>query len=460
MKKSYRWLVLPVSTSIAVTSFSAHSTSDASRPEAERQSAYALSTLIEIAVERDSNRKQYFSQSQAMRETGVAQSSLMDPKLKFGVGGLPVDSFKLDEDPMTNLSVGLMQQFERGSTLALQQQRANHQATGIEIQAELRERDVINAMTQLWIELAYQQRAQQLLEQNRQLMVEMAQFVETNYAIGKSEAQDLLNAQLQVSKADDKLQANAQMQRRIVAQLSEWLGAQWLDLQAEGPKVLSASLDISWSTLDALLAQHSDADLYQRLNQHPAARVHDAMIRANETQVSVAEQAYTPQFGVEVMYAYRQAESMGGGPASDLVSAYVTMDIPLFTGNRQDRQLAAAQHQVGAVRAQKDALLEQMHAQVNALLVDRDNLAQRIERYQDTLLPQASARIEAIERGYQNNTAQFNDVIVATSEKLTLTIELERLSADLSRVNSQLATLLSGFDEPLAPRAETTRRTN
>ncbi|OXD95818.1 hypothetical protein CA163_39970, partial [Vibrio parahaemolyticus] len=72
-----------------------------------------------------------------------------------------------------------------------------------------------------------------------------------------------------------------------------------------------------------------------------------------------------PQFGVEVMYAYRQANNMKGEPASDLVSAYLTMDIPLFTGNRQDRNLAAAQYQVGAARSQKDTLLTQMNAKVN-----------------------------------------------------------------------------------------------
>ncbi|POF54436.1 copper transporter, partial [Vibrio vulnificus] len=76
-----------------------------------------LTLLIEQALANDASRKQIFAQSQAMRESGVAASTLMDPKLKVGFGGLPVDSFKFDEDPMTNISVGLMQQFERGSTL-------------------------------------------------------------------------------------------------------------------------------------------------------------------------------------------------------------------------------------------------------------------------------------------------------------------------------------------------------
>ena len=105
-----------------------------------------------------------------------------------------------------------------------------------------------------------------------------------------------------------------------------------------------------------------------------------------------------------------------------------------------------AQYQVGAAKSQKDTLLAQMNAKVNALLVDRSNLEQRLERYQSTLLPQASARIKAVERGYQNNTAQFNDVITATTDELAIQLEQQRLTTDLNIVNSNLAALLGGFD--------------
>jgi outer membrane protein TolC len=371
----------------------------------------------------------------------------MDPKLKVGFGGLPVDSFKFDEDPMTNISVGLMQQFERGSTLDLQQKKANQQADGLGLQVHARELEVANSMTQLWLELGYQQQAEQILRENRKLMKEMESFIQTNYSIGKSEAQDLLNAQLQVSKLDEKLQANAQMQRRLTSQLSEWLGSDWL----ANEQALHASNQLNWDTLNNKLASSIDSTKhYQQLSQHPMVKMADVSISTNKTQVEIAEQAYNPQFGVEVMYAYRQANNMKGEPASDLVSAYLTMDIPLFTGDRQDRNLAAAQYQVGAAQSQKDTLLTQMNAKVNTLLVDRGNLTQRLERYQSTLLPQAQARIQAVERGYQNNTAQFNDVISATTDELALQLEQQRLLTDLNIANSNLATLLGGFDYQVA----------
>nr|WP_319552798.1 TolC family protein [uncultured Vibrio sp.] len=414
----------------------------------QAQSTQELTKLINIALENDGNRKQFFAQSEAMRETGVANATLMDPKLKIGVGGLPVDSFKFDEDPMTNISVGLMQQFERGSTLDLQQKKANQQAVGLSLQVHARELDIANNMTQLWLELGYQQQAEQIMLENRRLMKEMENFIQTNYSIGKSEAQDLLNAQLQVSKLDEKLQANAQMQRRLVAQLSEWLGSDWLTSNSQqGNPMLQVSNQLSWDKLNQTLSSGNDETKhYQLLSQHPMVKMADVSISTNETQVEIAEQAYSPQFGVEVAYAYRQSKNMKGEPASDLFSAYLTMDIPLFTGNRQDKSLAAAQYQVGAARLQKDTLLTQLNAKVNTLLVDRSNLSQRLERYQTTLLPQVKARIRAVERGYQNNTAQFNDVILASTDELALQLEQQRLITDLNIVNSNLATLLGGFE--------------
>ncbi|MCA0759601.1 TolC family protein [Vibrio vulnificus] len=400
-----------------------------------------LTLLIEQALANDASRKQIFAQSQAMRESGVAASTLMDPKLKVGFGGLPVDSFKFDEDPMTNISVGLMQQFERGSTLELQSKKASQQADGMALQVAAREREVANGITQLWLELGYQQQAERVLLENQRLMRELESFISTNYSIGKSEAQDLLNAQLQVSQLEEKLQANQQMQRRILSQMSEWLGSEWLYQQRD----LKASNQLNWDALERLLSASSTTQHFALLAQHPMVQMANANIAVSQTQVELAEQSYTPQFGVEVMYAYRQANNMKGEPASDLVSAYLTMDIPLFTGNRQDRAHAAAQYQVGAAQSQKDLLLAQMNAKVNALLVDRSNLEQRLERYQNTLLEQAKARTKAVERGYQNSTAQFNDVIAATRDELAVELESQRLLTDLNQVNSNLAMLLGGF---------------
>nr|VVV06286.1 hypothetical protein AW0309160_03771 [Aliivibrio wodanis] len=400
-----------------------------------------LTQLIEQALSSDASREQIYAQAQALRSTGIASSTLADPTLKVGFGGLPVDSFKFDEDPMTNISVGLMQKFGRGSSLDLQQKQTGQQADVLAMQVQVRELEVANAITQLWIELGFLQKAEAILHENRQLLSEMETYIKTNYSIGKSESQDLLQAQLQLSRLDEKLQTNRQLQGRIYAQLTEWL-PNLAEQKLQGIKALE------WSTLNKLLNSKAsqDTEFYDLLKSNPTIKMSELAITATKTKVDIADESYSPQFGVEVMYAYRQANGMGGQPASDLVSAYVTMDLPIFTDKRQDQNYAAAQYQVGAAKSQRDVLLRQMNAKVNSLLVDKNNLEQRLSRYNHTLLPQAKDRTRAVERGYENNTAQFNDVISAASDELSIELEKQRLFSDLDKTYSNLAFYLNGFD--------------
>lgn len=402
-----------------------------------------LNSMIEQALSSDKARVQIYSQSQAIRDNGMASSTLPDPKIKLGVGGLPTDTFDFDQDPMTNISVGLMQEFGRGNTLELQQKMANRQADGIEKQIQTRELDVANTMTQLWSELVYQQKAEQVLQENKTLVQELVRFMDTNYSMGRSESQDVLQARIQLSKLEDQINTNQQNQARLKAQLSEWLGSDWLNRQ-QGQHVEDK---FDWTYLDDLIAQQAQGGthFYPLLMNHPNVQLADANIEASQVQVDIADQSYSPKFGVEVMYAHREANGMNGEAAPDLVSAYLTMDIPLFTDKRQDKQYAAAQYGVGAAKSARDVLLKQMNAKVNALLVDRTNVQQRLSRYQNSLLTQAAARLKAVERGYEQNTAQFNDVVAAIQDQLALSLEQYRLAADLNNTNSNLAYLLGGF---------------
>ncbi len=441
-------ITTPVKTMAAVTSsallisaFAMPSFAAAQGATSEQivQGTKQLNTLILSALSTDSLRKQVRQEADAVLAAGLASATLMDPKLKVGLGGVPVDSFALNDDPMTTLSVGLMQQFERGETLTLKEAQSTQQAQGMQWQIESREWQVADQMTQLWLELGYLQYAETALQEHQRLLGQMKQFVQTNYAIGNSEAQDLIQIEIQSVKLDEQRHLNLQQQQKIMAQLGEWLSEKEHLSLAD----LTASYQLDWTHLEALLT--SSTDEYALLNRHPNVQTLDARISVQRTQVKLAKQAYQPQLGVEVMYAHRQANGMMGDPASDLISAYVTLDLPFFTEQRQDKQLEAAQYQVGAVQYQKDTLLTQMRTQVSALVSDKSHLIERIARYQQRLIPQVSARIEAIERGYQNNTAQYSDMITASQDLLAFKLELARLQTDLNQTQRALAALVGGF---------------
>ena len=413
-------------------------------PSYASEGTFSLNNIIELAVSRDQGLTQLNSQALSLIETGVASATLVDPKVKFGFGGLPVDSFQFDEDAMTTISVGIAQQFSRGDTLELSQKRYEQQAEGVSYKIDQRKLEIAKSITRLWIELQYFIRANELTVEIQQLMQEMTGFIQTNYALGKNEAQDLLYAELLVSQLDEQLQKNRQMQQRIRAQLSEWVEPDYIEkIQINTP------LNQHWKSLPDLRdgGYENSTAFYDLLIKHPKVLAAEQNIQTKKTQVEIAEQAYTPQFGVEVGYAYRQANGMNGQPASDVVSTYLTMDIPLFTDKRQDRNYAAAQYQVGAAKSEKDLLLVQMNSRVNSLLSDKQNLEERIRRYQHVLIKQAKERTRATERGYENNTVPFSDLIVAARDELMIAKEAARLSADLNITHNELAYALNRYDQ-------------
>ncbi|NNG12776.1 MAG: hypothetical protein HKM88_05950, partial [Halobacteria archaeon] len=91
---------------LALSSSSLHAIAALTLAEAEQ---LALSEDPAVAASR--------ARSQALREDAVASGQLPDPKLKTGLFNLPLDTFDIDQEPTTQLRLGLQQTFPRGATL-------------------------------------------------------------------------------------------------------------------------------------------------------------------------------------------------------------------------------------------------------------------------------------------------------------------------------------------------------
>ncbi len=419
--------------------------SQASTNITDNDSQHLLVQLIETAISNDKKQEEITAQADAILENSIEAASLPDPKIKIGFGNLPIESLSFNDDPMTMASISLMQQFDRGSTLTLQQKKGEIQAASVKLQLDVRKLDIASAMTQRWIELSFLQQVANIIEQNLRLFTELSQVTTKNYAIGISETQDVLQAKLKLVKIDEELSRNQQQQQAIIDQLSEWLGSQWLNKIDN----LDASQVLPWQALTPLFIKLKDQQQhYNLLAQHPLVKISDTVITSNENQLSIATEAYKPQWGIEIMYGARFSEKMNGKPASDTLSAYLTMDLPLFSKNKQDHSYSAAQYQIVAAKSQRDLLLQQMSAKLNSLINQRQHLSSRLKRYHQSILPQTKDRTQAVWRGYKNNTSSFQDVINAADQELDLATEYARIKTDIQLTNNQLAALVNAFDIP------------
>ncbi len=395
--------------------------------------ALSLAEAERIAVERDAVLHVLAEESLAMRERGVAEGQLMDPRLRLGAVNLPVDSFSLDDEDMTMLELGVSQEFPAGDTRRLARERMEISASASEAVAADRRLRVRLEVRRVWTELAYLQRAGELLEVEEDWVEQLRRSATARYASGQGKQLDVLRAGLDAAMLRERqldLDRDEATQR---AQLRRWLGEE--AARQAGPFALAVARE------PAPLAE-----LEHRLHQHPAQLDYERRIRAAEATAELALQRNRPGWMLDLSYGWRDGEMQDGRSRSDMVSAMVSFDLPLFRKNRQDREVSAARADArGLVELHEDHVREMSGMLAEAWA--EANRTLELERfYESQLLPLAEQSVEAAMLAWRNNRAMIEEVISAREVALETRLKHLRLAADRTQAQHEID-YLSG-DEP------------
>jgi outer membrane protein TolC len=171
---------------------------------------------------------------------------------------------------------------------------------------------------------------------------------------------------------------------------------------------------------------------------HPDWVAANAMLEAARTDVDLVRQEYKPGFMAEVSYGARQA----GRP--DMVTALVTMDLPIFRAKRQDRRLAESQSREVGARFEAEDKKRELEAMYAAAFAEHETLAERTRIYAERLLPDIQREARLTSAGFARDQAELRE---ARMKELDAEIELTRLRVDLARSHVELL-YLKGEDTP------------
>lgn len=384
----------------------------------------SLSDAEQMAIQSDPAQQVYQAKQASLIAQGIAGATLADPMIKLGMANLPTDSFKFDEDPMSQVSVGLSQQFSRGAKRELTRKSFNQQSQIAVFQGLDRQLMVKRDVQQLWFNILFVEKSLLLVKENKQLFSSFYRDLQSQFSLGMTDNEDLIAAEIELNKFADKIAGLTQQSLNYRSLLSEWIGQDaYAQLQSEIPK---------WPETESYSRSVSarNGDHYALLGKHPKVQMLTQKIAVADNGIELAEQDYKPSFKVEVGYGHRLSETATGEPRSDLLSAFITMDMPLFTDKRQDQKLISAQHIKGQKQAEQRLVLRQLNAQLNAEIANYQQLKARQLRYQESLLKQAKVHVQLLEQSYQSNTRPFKEVIDAYIHEQSLSLEYQQLYFD------------------------------
>ncbi|MGH8445776.1 MAG: TolC family protein, partial [Solimonas sp.] len=164
---------------------------------------------------------------------------------------------------------------------------------------------------------------------------------------------------------------------------------------------------------------------------HPAIAALDGRIAEAQAGADLARAAYRPDWRVELGYGSRARYS-------DMVMLQVGMDLPLFTRNRQDRELAAATARREAAVADVDDGLRQLGAEARLDYQDLLRLEERIRHHDQWVLPPAQARIDAALAAWRSGSGSLAQVLEARRAILDLHLSRLALQAQATQRRIQL----------------------
>ncbi len=402
---------------------------------------YTIDKAISRAQEQDPWISSSFKQQESLEAMSVRSGTLPDPIVNVSLANVPIDTFDFAQEPMTQFKVGVNQVFPRGQTLVLQQERFEKMSQIQPLARQDRHATVAVLVSQLWLDIHRYELIIQMIEEDRGLFENLVDFVQSNYSTAsrKTQQQDLIRAQLELTQLEDRLTKVRQQRDLQLARMSEWLGDSYITLYSN-----REITELIQPLYLELLETPSQQDvLIQIINTHPKIRSIDQELSALDSNVQIAQQSYKPQWAVNASYGYREADPMGN-ERSDFFSIGIAVDLPLFTANRQDKQVQAAVADKGAVEQSKILTLRQLQSGFESSKSQYLRLMERKSLFDSRLLQEISEQREASLSAYTHDDGDFAEVIRASIAELNTRIEALNIDIDIQKNIAQLNYFLAG----------------
>ncbi len=373
--------------------------------------ALTLQEAERVALAKDPAVAQMVAESSALSQQAIADGSLSDPRLSLGIASIPLDTFDLEQEPMTQQKIGIQQGFPRGDTLRLKQERTGSMARQKQIGVELEKRKIIRGVRVAYLDVVYQKLAYQIVLKSQKFFKQLVEIVEFRLSSGIAERHDFLEASLALSRMADRLLQVKSKEDQARAHLSEWIP---LDI---------AFGDVARDFME-LPTLPKQAEMKKRLVQHPMVQMADQQIYSQALGVLQAKEQYKPGWMVEANYGYRDGYNANKTPRSDFLSFMVSMDLPLFTENRQDRLHHASRKQVEAAEFGRDDRLRSLATELELSWADYVRLGERLQVFSGKLIPEAHQFTETTMVSYQSRVADLTSVVRAHLAELTIRLDL------------------------------------
>ena len=385
-----------------------------------------LNDLISHALEQNPQLRSMYSAIEVDSAKIPQAGSLPDPVLSLNLMNLPSNSFAFDQEPMTGKQIGLMQQFPFPGKLSLQEDISSEGVAIATSNYQEYRNKIIQDIKICYYDLFFIDKSIEITEKNQTLLKECTEIAKSRYEVGNGLQQDVLKAQVELSKMIEKLIQLGQKRQAKQAQVNTILN-QPVNTSLGKPEELHyISLEKNLDSLQTIAA----------LNR-PLIRSWESMREQSLLKVDLAKKDYWPNFSIFLAYTQRD-ELQNGSPGYDFFSGGISLNLPIYSGRKQSKKVEETMYHKNMIDERYQQILNQIDFELENKLTSAQKNAKLVELFKTGIVPQASQSLQSAMTGYQTDKVDFLTLI---NNQITLfNYELDYYRV-LSDYNKDLASL-------------------
>ena len=362
-----------------------------------------LEHAVGIALEGNPGLAKIAARARALAEVPSQVGTLPDPMLSLSALNLPMDSFSLTQEAMTQMQIGIGFTLPYPGKLNLREQAADFEARAAEFDVQEMRLALVRNVRSTWWNLFFLDRALSTVRRNQVLLRQLARIAETKYKTGQGMQSDVLLAQVELSKLLDigiSLEASRRTQVAALKALLDRPAMQQVILPVQANEYLPSAPGIE--------ALHKLA-----LDARPVLFSQRNVLEAARTRVALAEKDYYPDFKLGAAYGFRSGNNPNGSNRADMSSILFSMNLPIFTGSNQDRALLQRKAEVMREEFGMEDRRVQVLTEIEQALADYQAGYQQASLFKTGIIPQSRQMTASMLAAYQVNKVDFLNLVRA-----------------------------------------------
>ncbi|MEX2111186.1 MAG: TolC family protein [Gemmatimonadaceae bacterium] len=419
-----------------------------------------LAELLRLATSANPSISAARSRVAAARARVGPAAAWPDPMLMAGIENLPLGSMKsapshlaepsVPGDAMTMKMIGVEQTIPFPGKPSLRRRIAEREVDAALAVVEMSVLEIIRDVKRSYFELAYIDQALGIVNRSQAVLGDIVRVAEVQYASGASGQQDVLKARVEAARLGEIASALFEQRRAAVAELNALLDrTSATPIDAKIPdRITEAAIDRDPTTIRFVtqtLGSRTANSPFPSLEALQDAAVRgnyaikerEAMIAAQSARVELARKASRPDIDFSLQYGQRDQRP-------DMISAVVSIPLPVHKRSRQDQELAEARSELAAMQSDLRATANKVRSEVARMVSDLERNRTQLALYTKAILPQGQAAVTSSLASYQSGKADLLAVLDNQSTLFAYETAYYRALTDFARTLADLEQIVGG----------------